>query len=84
MGTQKNRLIETILLSTHNIGLEGQIRIKGHAKCPLSRVLKLYLEKEKIAALPISFKKLPAANALRCACMGGKVTAILYTVLVEF
>ena len=27
MVTQKNRLSETILLSTHNIGLEGQTRI---------------------------------------------------------
>ena len=36
-GTQKNRLIETILLSTHNIGLEGQIRILEQAKRPLSR-----------------------------------------------
>ena len=30
MGTQKNRLTETILLSTHNIGLAGQIRILEH------------------------------------------------------
>ena len=27
MGTQKNRFTETIILSTHNIGLEGQIKI---------------------------------------------------------
>ena len=32
MGTQKNRLGETILLSTHNIGFGGQIRILEHAK----------------------------------------------------
>ena len=41
VGTKKNRLNETILLSTHNIGLEGQIRILKHAKRPLSRALGL-------------------------------------------
>ena len=35
--TQKNRLIETILLSTHNIGLADKIRILEQAKCSLSR-----------------------------------------------
>ena len=54
MGTLKNRLIETILLSTHNIGLEGQIRILELSKRPylelcceyvdLPTVEKLYLE----------------------------------------
>ena len=39
MGTQKNRLTETILLSTHNIGLEGQKRVLEYAKCPLYRAL---------------------------------------------
>ena len=39
MGTQKNRLTETIILSTHNIGLEGQIRILELAKHSLSRGL---------------------------------------------
>ena len=33
-GTQMNRLIETILLGTKNIGLEGQIRSFEHAKRP--------------------------------------------------
>ena len=28
-----------VLLSTHNVGLEGQIRILEHAKRPLSRSL---------------------------------------------
>ena len=40
VGTQKNRLIETILLSTHKIGLEDQIRILEHAKHSISRALK--------------------------------------------
>ena len=35
----ENRLIETILLSTHNIGLQGQIRILEHIKRTLSRAL---------------------------------------------
>ena len=39
VGTQKNRLTETILLSTHNIGFECQIRILEHEKCPISRAL---------------------------------------------
>ena len=34
-----NRLTEMILLSTHNIGFEGQISILEHAKSPLSRAL---------------------------------------------
>ena len=38
-GTQKNCLTETNLLSTHNIGFEGQIRILEHAKRSLSRAL---------------------------------------------
>ena len=42
MDSQKNRLTETILLSTHNKGLEGQIRILEHAKRPLSRALPMY------------------------------------------
>ena len=29
VGTQKNRLIETILLSTHNIGFGGQMSMKN-------------------------------------------------------
>ena len=41
MGTPKNCLSETILLSTHNIGLYGQIRILEHEKRPLSRALDL-------------------------------------------
>ena len=41
MGTQKSRLTETIILSTHNIGFEGQIRILEHEQCPLSRALNL-------------------------------------------
>ena len=32
VGTQKNRLTETILLSTHNIGFNGQNISLGHAK----------------------------------------------------
>ena len=32
VGTQKNRLTEMILLSTHNIGFKGQITILEHAK----------------------------------------------------
>ena len=39
VGTQKNRLTETILLSTHNIGFGSQIRILEHDKYPLSRAL---------------------------------------------
>ena len=39
VGTQKNRLIETILLITHNIGFEGQIRILDHERPYLSRAL---------------------------------------------
>ena len=39
VGTQKNRLNETILLSTHNIGFECQMRILEHEKLPLSRAL---------------------------------------------
>ena len=39
MGTQNNCLSQTILLSTRNMGLEGQIRILEHAKRPLSRAL---------------------------------------------
>ena len=37
--TQKNRLTETILLSTHNIGLDGQKMNSEHEKRPLSRAL---------------------------------------------
>ena len=36
---KKNRLTETIMVSTHNIGLEGQIEILQHAKRPLFRAL---------------------------------------------
>ena len=43
MATQKNRLTETILLSTYNIGFECQIRILEHEKCPLSRALQRVL-----------------------------------------
>ena len=39
MGTQKNRLTETILLSTHNKGFKRQITILEHAKRRLSRAL---------------------------------------------
>ena len=39
VGTQKNRLTETILLSTHNIELEDQIGILENTKRPLSRAL---------------------------------------------
>ena len=39
VGTQKNRLTETILLSTHNIGFGGQIRILEHEKRSLSRAV---------------------------------------------
>ena len=57
VGTQKNRL-ETILLSTHNIGLEGQIRILEHAKRPLSRDLRLQLEKIKTTGKQIALTSL--------------------------
>ena len=43
VGTQKNRLSATIILSTHNIGYEGQIRILAHANRPLSRALELVI-----------------------------------------
>ena len=39
VGTQKNRFTETLLLGTHNIGLEGPKRILEHAKRSLSRSL---------------------------------------------
>ena len=39
VDTQKNHLIVVVLLSTHNIGFGGQIRILKHAKRPLSRSL---------------------------------------------
>ena len=39
VGTQKNRLTETILLSTHNIGFGSQISNLGHEKRSLSRDL---------------------------------------------
>ena len=39
MDTQKNRLTETILLSTHNIGFGGQMRILEHEKRSLSTAL---------------------------------------------
>ena len=39
VGTQKNRLIEMILLSTHNIGLADKIRVLEQAKCSLSKTL---------------------------------------------
>ena len=39
VGTQKNRLTETIILSTHNIGFGGQIRSLKHTKRSLSRDL---------------------------------------------
>ena len=35
LGTQKNNLIETVLLSTHNICFDGEIR-KLHFNYPLS------------------------------------------------
>ena len=38
-GTRKNRLNETILLSTHIIGLYCLIKMLEHAKRPLSRAL---------------------------------------------
>ena len=46
--TQKNHLNETILLSTHNIGLEGKIRVLEHAELPLSRAQlhSIFLSKE--------------------------------------
>ena len=47
MGTQNNRLTETILLSTHNIGLDGQIMILEHAKRPLSRALRSQIKELK-------------------------------------
>ena len=39
-GYSKHRLIETIIFSTQNKGLHGQIRILEHAKRPLSRAYK--------------------------------------------
>ena len=39
MGTQKNRLTETILLSTHNIGFGCRIKILEHEKRSLSGAL---------------------------------------------
>ena len=39
VGTQQNRLSETILLSTHNIGFKGQIRILEHENRSLCRAL---------------------------------------------
>ena len=39
MGTQKNRLTATILLSTYNKRFEGQTSILEHAKRPLSKAL---------------------------------------------
>ena len=39
VGTQKNHLTETILLSTHNIGLEDQLWMLKHGKLPLCRAL---------------------------------------------
>ena len=39
MGTQKNCLTEMILLRTHNIESDIQIRILEHAKRPLSRAV---------------------------------------------
>ena len=50
VGTQKNHLNETIILSTHNIGLEGQIRILEHAKRPLSRTYKPFPVYKKSSA----------------------------------
>ena len=38
VGTQKNRLIETVLLSTHNIGFDGHVIIWG---CENSSYLEL-------------------------------------------
>ena len=43
VGTQKNRLTETILLSTHNIGFQGQIRIWGCEILFLSGALILHV-----------------------------------------
>ena len=51
MGTQKNRLTETILLSPHNIGLEGQIRILEHSKHPFSRALAVCVTKQTTVKL---------------------------------
>ena len=39
VGTQKNRLTEKILLSTHTIGFEGWTNILEHEKRSLSRAL---------------------------------------------
>ena len=39
VGTQKKHLTETILLSTHNIGFECQIRILEHEIFALSRAV---------------------------------------------
>ena len=50
VGTQKNHLIETILLSTHNKGLESQVRILEHAKNPY---LKLWTNTITWQSLPI-------------------------------
>ena len=41
-GTQKIRLLETILLSTNNIGEDGQIRSLEHEIRPLSRAMMAY------------------------------------------
>ena len=43
VGTQKNRLTDTILWSTLNIGFECQIRILEHENIPLSRALVMYV-----------------------------------------
>ena len=61
VGTQKNHLTQAILLSTHSIGLEGQIRIFKYAKHPLSRalisaIMTLLLQKCSYLALYQMFK----------------------------
>ena len=47
MDTQKNRITETILLSTHNIGFGGQIRILEHEKRSLFRLLLSLLDSRR-------------------------------------
>ena len=39
VGTQRNRLTESIILSTHSIGFRGQISILEHEKRPLCKYL---------------------------------------------
>ena len=61
MGTQKNRLADMILFSAHNIGLEGQLRILEHAKCPLSIALGLIQDTE----LSVYFNPFPHTTILQ-------------------